>query len=731
MRPIAINLAQFHEMGINNLWWGKGFTDWTKVKRATPLYPGHQQPKVPLDKNYYDMTQRETILRQTQLMERSGIYGMAYYHYWYGNQPLMHKAIDNLLHWTDIPQRFMLYWSNCDWYHSEATNYQREIMLRQEYGDYEDWITHIRYLIPFFQDPRYILVDGKPVLCIYRPGELPDHKRMMACFREECKKAGLPGLYIVETIFNYAEDPHFDCSDAVLYREPNCCKKFVPKETVFGNSEDPAFASPLIPKQLPVYQYEDMVSTSLAKQASITTAKKHYHSAFTGWDNTPRHGYKGYVVDNCTPEIFKEYMTGLAALAEEDSDFVFINAWNEWAEGMYLEPCETHKYGYLDAVRAVMDGDTTSQVKGKPNYRDQLIEKLSQTPNILLYGAGIYGIEVLNFIRKNLCNGTDAVSAFIDDTPNKIGTTVNDIQVMRPDIGLAAFPDSLILLCCDERGHSTMTDKLLSMGIPKEQILVPEIAFLDFDEDPHFIRTFENEIRCIGEMVSDGLSKKVLHNVMKYRMTHDSRLLDAISENDCCRYFDKDLLNGAGKGSYLDCGSYRGDSLEGYLQYCGTEIGNIICCEPDIENYKHLCNFVDTLGIGDIRLVNKGVWHTAGVFPFAATGDKSGSIMDTGTQSIEVDTVDHLIGDGALDFLKIEVNGAEYEVLLGACQVIRRETPVIAVSVYHNREDILRIPLLLKALFPQYRLYLRYYGAKTLTDIVCYAIPCKEKDQWI
>ena len=729
MRPIAINLAQFHEMKINNLWWGKGFTDWDKVKRATPLYAGHQQPKIPLNSNYYNMTERETILRQTQLMERAGIYGMAYYHYWYGNQPIMHEAIENLLHWTDIPQRFMLYWSNCDWYHSDATNYQREIMLRQEYGDYEDWVTHIRYLIPFFQDPRYIRVDGKPVLCIYRSGELPDYKRMMACFREECKKVGLLGLYIVETIFNYAENSHFDCSDAVLYREPNCCKKITQEEIVLGNSEDPAFASPIIPKRLPVYQYADMVSTSLAKQASITTDKKHYHSAFTGWDNTPRHGYKGYVVDNCTPELFKEYMAGLAALTEEDADFVFINAWNEWAEGMYLEPCETHKYEYLDAVRAVMDGDTPTRSKGKQNYREQLVDKLTQYSHILLYGAGIYGNETLNFIRKNLHNGTEAVSAFIDDTPNKIGTTVNNIPVLRPDLGVTAFPDSLILLCCDERGHSTMTDKLLAMGISKERILVPEIAFLDFDEDPQFIRTFENEIRCVGEMLSDGLSKRVLYNVLQYRLTHDSRLLDTISDNVSRRYFDKDLLNGVGKGSYLDCGSYRGDSLEGYLQYCGAEIENVTCCEPDIDNFKHLRAYADTLDIPDIHLENKGVWHTAGVLHFAATGDKSSSIASKGTQSIAVDTVDHLVGDGSLDFLKIEVNGAEFEALLGACQVIRRETPVVAVSVYHNREDILRIPLLLKALSPQYHLYLRYYGVKTLTDIVCYAIPSKEKER--
>lgn len=729
MRPIAINLAQFHEMEINNLWWGNGFTDWTKVKRASPLYTGHQQPKVPLNKNYYDMTQRETILCQTQLMERAGIYGMAYYHYWFGNKPLMHEAIENLLHWIDIPQRFMLYWSNCDWYYSEATNYQREIILRQEYGNYGDWIAHIRYLIPFFLDQRYIRVDGKPVLCIYRPGELPDYQRMMACFREECIKAGLPGLYIVETIFNYTEKSHFDCSDALLYREPNCCKKLTQKETVLGNSEDLTFSSSVVPKRLPVYQYQDMVSTSLAQQASIATPKKHYHSAFTGWDNTPRHGYKGYVVDNCTPQLFKEYMAGLAALTEEDSDFVFINAWNEWAEGMYLEPCETHQYGYLDAVRAVMDGDIPLQKKKIQGYREQLVDKLAQYSHILLYGAGIYGLETLDFIRKNLPNGTNTVAAWIDDTPNKIGTTVRDIPVMRPDLGVLAFPDSLILLCCDERDHGTMTDKLQALGIPEDRILIPEIAFLDFDGDPQFVRRFENEIRCVGELLSDGVSKKVLHHVMQYRLTHDGRLLEAISENVSRRYFDKALLHGAGVGAYLDCGSYRGDSLAGYLQYCGTKRGRITCCEPDTENYEHLRKFTDTLAIRDMHLVKKGVWHTVGVIPFAATGTRSSSITGDGTQRIEVDTIDHLIGDGALDFLKIEVNGVEYEALLGAHQIIRRETPVIAVSVYHNREDILRIPLLLKALSPQYQLYLRYYGIKTLTDIVCYAIPCREKER--
>ena len=143
MKPIAVNLAQFHEMELNNKWWGKGFTDWDKVKQAIPLYAGHKQPKKPLMENYYDMSSKDTLIWQTELMHRYGVYGMAYYHYWYNNKPLMEKPLENLLKWKDIDQKFLFFWSNCDWFYSEPTNNKRSMMLRQEYGEEKQWKIHI------------------------------------------------------------------------------------------------------------------------------------------------------------------------------------------------------------------------------------------------------------------------------------------------------------------------------------------------------------------------------------------------------------------------------------------------------------------------------------------------------------------------------------------------------------------------------------------------------------
>lgn len=728
MRPIAINLPQFHEMEINNAWWGKGFTEWSHVKQATPLFVGHKQPLHPLNGNYYDMTELGTLKQQTEWMKRAGIYGMAYYHYWYEDQPLMFRPIELLRDHPEIDQKYMLYWSNCDWFYSVPTDYQRKLMLHQEYGGPENWETHICYLLRFFADQRYIQIDGKPVLCIYRPGELPHYDEMIALFRRRCEEAGMKGLYVIETMFNYGEVLYHDCSDAVLYREPNCCKKICCKKKLDGTNRGANVFRDGIPLRVDTYQYEEAVRVSVREQSRIVTTKKHYHGIFTGWDNTPRHGYKGYVFLNSSPELLKQYAEGLVAHIEDSNDFLFLNAWNEWAEGMYLEPTEEYGYRNLDAIAAALSGEPTPlSISEKSNYFEALIERLMSSKALLLYGAGRYGAEFLSMLRTHIgISRQRPPLIFIDDTPEKQKTIWCNVPVVSVPEGLEQHPDALIVLCADERSHPTLLKKLAKIGVSKERIVIPEVAFWNPSADPAFIRQHEKALSHVSSILEDQRSQEILQAVLRYRMYHETAMLRACADPIEQRYFDPSAITCVPDGLFLDCGSFQGDTVKAYITAMREHRSKIICCEPNPDNFKTLCHAVEQLGIHDAVLHQKAVWSDTGMMPFLTVSERSGTISSNGNISVETDTIDHIIGKEKIGFLKIEVNGAEYEALLGSIGVIRRDHPLIAVSIYHNSEDLIRIPILLKCLNPAYRLFLRYYGLQTLTDIVCYAVPKME-----
>lgn len=739
MRVIAINLPQFHKMPINDRWWGEGFTDWTKVRGARPLIPGHEQPVVPLDGNYYDMSERSTLEWQTACMKAYGVYGMAYYHYWYNDRPLMEKPLENLLRWKDIDQPFMLFWSNCDWYHSQPNSYQRAMMLRQEYGTREQWVRHIRYMIPFFQDSRYIRWEDKPILCIYRPGEIPNFDGMIECFREECRRAGLKGLYVVEHLFNYEERAYARGSDAVMYREPNCVKKFAGSVYVPGIDRQPDLCSSAVKCKLKTYDYGEMVQVSTERQAQIHAAgshgKKAFYGAFTGWDNTPRHGYKGFAVLNSRPDVFRRYLAELERLCEPD-DFLFINAWNEWAEGMHLEPDAVHGYGFLEAVRDAV-GAPSAAVPVPPKrpeeqeepYEQRLIRLLERQSEVVLYGAGVYGQAVISFLQSHLSQWQQRVRGFLDDTPEKIGQMYCGLPVFEPGTYLRGAPNALVLLCCDERSHGIMTAKLAGLQVSPERIVIPEIAFIDREKDLAFLRRHRGALSALSEMLGDELSKKVLTNVLRYKLEHDGALLEEIASPLEDRYFERGLLKGHSLRNYLDCGAYTGDSLQQYLDFVGRSYGQVICCEADQNNARQIIDRISREGLGEIRVDVRGIWSRSGRASFVLAGEKSGYILVDGARAegkrikIDTTTIDELCNAMPVDFIKLEIDGAEYEGILGGIYIIRTMHPVVAVSVYHHREDILRIPLLLKALYQDYELYLRYYGRSSLTDIVCYAIP--------
>ena len=195
MKKFAFFLPQFHEIEENNLWWGKGFTEWTNVKKAKPFYKGHALEK-PLNNNYYNLLEKATVEWQTELMKKYCVDGLIYYHYWFEGKMLMEKPAENLLNWKDIDQRFFFCWANHTF--SRGGHRSREILIEQTYGDKEDWKKHFEYLLPFFKDERYQKENNKPLFMIFI-SDFAEKEKMFKYFDQKCKENGFDGICLIES----------------------------------------------------------------------------------------------------------------------------------------------------------------------------------------------------------------------------------------------------------------------------------------------------------------------------------------------------------------------------------------------------------------------------------------------------------------------------------------------------------------------------------------------------
>lgn len=342
MKTIAFYLPQFHQVPENDAWWGEGYTEWTAVKAATPLFPGHDQPHVPLHRNYYDLLEKETMRWQESLARRFGIDGFCFYHYSFSNgKRILEKPAENLLRWKDIELPFCFCWANESWARSwtklrvgNEWNIKVErslkktdsgVLLKQDYGAEADWRAHFEYLLPFFRDSRYIRIDGRPLFLIYHPNQIGCFPRMKAVWNTLAKERGLPELYFVGR----------DTEDLFCYE-----KRFV-RDAFLGDTTNAGVS---------IVDYT-VHSQRLLEHAAREGAET-FLCAHTGYDDTPRRGELGLVTTGLDPEVFCHQMKVLYALTERrKNEVLFINAWNEWGEGMHLEPDERFGYGYLEAVK--------------------------------------------------------------------------------------------------------------------------------------------------------------------------------------------------------------------------------------------------------------------------------------------------------------------------------------------------------------------------------------------
>lgn len=355
IKPIAIHLPQFHRVKENDEWWGEGFTEWTAVKESEPLFKGHNQPRVPLNHYYYDMLSKDTLVRQARMAKEYGIYGFCFYHYYFENgRKILEKPVENLLKWKEIDINYCFCWANETWARSwsnipdsnvwsekhEMSDNHSGILLQQAYGEQRDWKKHFDYLLPFFKDSRYIKVDNKPMFIFYKTNLIDCINEMLEYWEELAKKEGFDGIYSMDT------NPIVSTNtSATLWKGYDA---FAHVQFLGEKAED-------YYENGKRYQlYEEVWNNAI--RAFGDENRKNYYGAFVDFDDSPRRGYNGLMLMGANVETFEKYayMLGVKNCLE-GNEFYFINAWNEWGEGNYLEPDEKNGYGYLEAVRRIMD----------------------------------------------------------------------------------------------------------------------------------------------------------------------------------------------------------------------------------------------------------------------------------------------------------------------------------------------------------------------------------------
>lgn len=355
---IALYLPQFYETDENNRWWGKGFTEWVNLKKAEPLYKGHEQPVIPENNNYYNLLDKHTVIWQTGLAKQYGIYGFAYYHYWFGGKKILEKPAENILKWKDIDQNFFFFWANHTWY--KTINGKKEELIVQEYGNVEDWIAHYKYMSDFFKDKRYIKINNAPVLGIYEPANISERDEMYKLWNDMALEDGFDGIYIIESIngLKKREVQKSKYANVCLLRQPNLARQaYLQNVKHFGMRLRRIINRWMQrePKTPYMFRYEEICKNEIRITNDYADGQFFYCIA-TGWDNTPRHKKYGEVFTGNVSSLYESTFEELYLKSQKNkNEFIFINAWNEWAEGMNLEPDNYKGCELLEATKRVFE----------------------------------------------------------------------------------------------------------------------------------------------------------------------------------------------------------------------------------------------------------------------------------------------------------------------------------------------------------------------------------------
>ena len=411
VRLIAFYLPQFHPIPENDEWWGKGFTDWRNVAMAKPLFKGHYQPHIPADLGFYDLRLSEVRNAQADLARAYGIYGFCYYHYWFNGKRLLERPFEEVLKSGEPDFPFCLCWANENWTKS-WDGQEKEILLKQEYSE-EDDLRHILWLAQAFKDKRYIRIEGKPLLLVYRASRLPNPARTAETWRKEATRLGVGEPYLcgVESFPEEHQEPSTIAFDASV--------EFQPDWTHLGEKLlDRAY------KDHTVFRYGDIVERMMNKDK---VPYKRFPCVTPSWDNSPRRKSRACIFIESNPEIYERWLRktleGLNSSKPEEN-LVFINAWNEWGEGNHLEP--DHRFGrsFLEATRRALWilGFNVDSISSQHIYEDCLA-----LVNLRRKEEAIFGLKRLSAsFPKNALFHNDLVALHYQK--GEIGRALQDFK---------------------------------------------------------------------------------------------------------------------------------------------------------------------------------------------------------------------------------------------------------------------------------------------------------------
>ena len=344
VKLIAFYLPQFHQIPENDKWWGEGFTEWTNVKKAIPQFKGHYQPHIPGELGYYNLTNKEVMKRQIELAKQYGIYGFCFHHYWFAGKRLLEKPVNMLIENKDLDIPFCLCWANENWTR-RWDGLDNEVLIAQKHSP-EDDINFIEDISKYFNDTRYIKIDEKPVLIVYRIELFPNPEDTIVRWRKWMEDHGYKGIYLIGAQGFACKNPTKYGLDAAVEFPPNGMYKYnyISSQVSFKN---PNFKGNIVDYSYYVnnklYLKEDKEKYNLFK------------TIIPSWDNTPRRGNKSTIFYNSSPELYKQWLKDIIIYTKtkknKDEQFVFINAWNEWGEGAYLEPDVKYGYSYLNSTK--------------------------------------------------------------------------------------------------------------------------------------------------------------------------------------------------------------------------------------------------------------------------------------------------------------------------------------------------------------------------------------------
>ncbi|MGM0876125.1 MAG: glycosyltransferase WbsX family protein [Bacillota bacterium] len=346
MKIIAYYLPQFHPIPENDRWWGKGFTEWTNTSKAKTIFSGHYQPRKPYLNYYYDLTDPSARKWQAEIARKYGIYGFCYYHYWFKGKRLLERPFNEVLETGEPDFPFCLSWANEAWTRVWDGG-KNHVLMPQAYGNKKDWKEHFDYLLNAFLDKRYIRINNKPIFLIYRPESIDYCEEMLSYWNQLASKAGLDGIYFIRTLngFWHREQKGF-----------NACVEFEPMYTL--RHDFPENPSLLDHRPYPLIDYDYVWSRIINRRPYTKYKNPVIPGAFVDWDNSPRLGKNALIFKGVSPDKFGKYLRLQIQRMKTvyNSEFLFINAWNEWAEGTYLEPDQRYGFRYLEEVKNALDG---------------------------------------------------------------------------------------------------------------------------------------------------------------------------------------------------------------------------------------------------------------------------------------------------------------------------------------------------------------------------------------